>query len=205
MTPHAQLERAKRRTGWIAALGAASMIGAAYAAVPLYRLFCQVTGYNGTVSRAEAEALPDAARLEALGGRTIKVRFDATTAPGLNWRFQPEKPVNEVKIGEKILAHYEAWNRDGTPVTGRAVYNVSPDTAGAYFRKIDCFCFTEQTLAGGEKVRMPVVYFIDPAILDDPSANRISEITLSYTFYPMDKTADVALSRTAQPDQRRKG
>jgi cytochrome c oxidase assembly protein subunit 11 len=205
MSAHVGLERAKRRTGWIAALGAASMIGAAYAAVPLYQMFCQVTGYNGTVTRAEADALPDAARLAALGGRTIKIRFDATTAPGLNWRFGPEKPVNEVKIGEKTLGYYEAWNRDGTPVTGRAVYNVSPDTAGAYFRKIDCFCFTEQTLAGGEKVRMPVVYFIDPAILDDPSANRISEITLSYTFYPMDKPADVALSRTPTTDQTKKG
>ncbi|WP_439534734.1 cytochrome c oxidase assembly protein [Polymorphobacter sp.] len=205
MNAQARLERAKRRTGWLAAIGAVSMIGAAYAAVPLYRLFCQVTGYNGTVSRAEAEALPDAARLAALHGRTIKIRFDATTDAGLDWEFRPEKSVNEVKIGEKVLAYYEAWNREGTPVTGRAVYNVSPDTAGAYFRKIDCFCFTEQTLAGGERVRMPVVYFIDPAILDDPSANRISEITLSYTFYPMDKTADAALSRTAQPDLLKKG
>ena len=200
------LERANRRTGWLAALGAASMIGAAYAAVPLYRLFCQVTGYNGTVSRAEEAALPDAARLQALGGSAIRVRFDATTADGLAWRFRPVQQVNEVKIGEKVLAYYEAENLSDVPVTGRAVYNVSPDTAGAYFRKIDCFCFTEQTLQPGEKVRMPVVYFIDPDMLEDPSARRISEITLSYTFFPMDKSGDAALSRSnIEPTTDRKG
>jgi cytochrome c oxidase assembly protein subunit 11 len=179
-------EAANRRTGWLAALGALSMIGAAYAAVPLYRLFCQVTGYNGTVSRADAATLPDAARLEALGGRTIKVRFDATTGAGLPWRFRPKQTVNEIRIGEKSLAHYVAVNTSGRALTGRATYNVSPDTAGQYFRKIECFCFTEQRLAAGEAVEMPVIYYIDPAILDDPAANRITEITLSYTFYPMD-------------------
>ncbi len=179
-------EAAKRRTGWLAALGAASMIGAAYAAVPLYRLFCQVTGYNGTVSRADAATLPDAARLAQLGGRTIRVRFDATTGPGLPWRFRPQQTVNEIRIGEKALAYYTAVNTSGRAISGRATYNVSPDTAGQYFRKIECFCFTEQRLGPGEAVDMPVIYYIDPDILDDPSANRISEITLSYTFYPMD-------------------
>ncbi len=191
------LEAAKRRTGWLAALAAALMIGAAYAAVPLYQLFCQVTGYAGTTSRADAAAVPDAAQLAALGGRTINVRFDATMGAGLAWRFQPKEAVNKVRIGEKVLAFYTATNLSGQPTTGRAVFNVSPDTAGAYFRKVECFCFTEQTLAAGEKVDMPVVYFIDPSILDDPSANRISEITLSYTFYPVDKPADAGLSRTA--------
>ena len=206
MTSVSGLERAKRRTGWMAALGAASMIGAAYAAVPLYRLFCQVTGYGGTVSQAEEAALPDAARLAALAGATIQVRFDATTSNGLPWRFRPVQAVNEVKIGEKVLAYYEAENLTDEPVTGRAVYNVSPDTAGAYFRKIDCFCFTEQTLQPGEKVRMPVVYFIDPDMMDDPSANRISEITLSYTFFPVDKSGDAALSRSnTEPMIDRKG
>lgn len=179
-----QLEIAKRRTGWLAALGAVSMIGAAYAAVPLYRLFCQVTGYNGTVSRADASTLPDAARLQALGGQTIRIRFDATTAAGLPWQFKPKQITNDIKIGEKALAHYTATNTSGKTIVGRATYNVSPDTAGQYFRKIECFCFTEQSLAPGQTVEMPVIYYIDPAILDDPSANRISEITLSYTFFP---------------------
>lgn len=181
------------------------MIGAAYAAVPLYRLFCQVTGYGGAVAQAEEAALPDAARLAALDGASINVRFDATTGQGLPWRFRPVDSVHEVRIGEKVLAYYEAENLSDVPVTGRAVYNVSPDTAGVHFRKIDCFCFTEQTLQPGEKVRMPVVYFIDPGMLDDPSANRISEITLSYTFFPMDKTADAALSRANDVTSDRKG
>lgn len=198
MSSAANLERAKRRTGWIAAIGAVSMIGAAYAAVPLYRLFCQVTGYNGTVSRAVEDALPGEASLKALGGASISVRFDGTRADDLPWRFRPEQTVNTIKIGEKALAYYEAENLSDQPITGQATYNVSPDTAGAYFRKIECFCFTEQTLQPGEKVRMPVVYFIDPEIMNDPSANRISEITLSYTFFKMDKTADAALSGTGQ-------
>lgn len=210
MSAATSLERAKRRTGWLAALAAVSMIVAAYAAVPLYRLFCQVTGYGGTVSKADELALPDASRLAALGGARINVRFDATTSDGLPWRFRPERSVDQVRIGEKVLAYYEAENLSDVPVTGRAVYNVSPDTAGAHFRKIDCFCFTEQTLQPGEKVRMPVVYFIDPEMLNDPSANRISEITLSYTFYPMeksgvDKTAGAALSRANDATSDRKG
>ncbi|WP_416908006.1 MAG: cytochrome c oxidase assembly protein [Polymorphobacter sp.] len=179
----AGLEAAKRRTGWLAALGAVTMIGAAYAAVPLYQLFCQVTGYNGTTSRADASALPDAA---TLGGETISVRFDASTAAGLPWRFKPKQVTSQIRIGEKALAYYTATNTSAKTITGRATYNVSPDTAGQYFRKIECFCFTEQQLGAGQSVDMPVIYYIDPAILDDPSANRISEITLSYTFFPQE-------------------
>lgn len=193
----ARLEAAKRRTGWFAALGAVSMIGAAYAAVPLYRLFCQVTGYNGTVSRADASSLPGAAEVAALAGRTIRIRFDATTAAGLPWHFKPKQVTNDIKIGEKALAYYTAVNTSGQTIIGRATYNVSPDTAGQYFRKIECFCFTEQTLAPGESVEMPVVYYIDPAILDDPSANRISEITLSYTFFPQEQSAKLDTQATS--------
>ncbi len=182
----AGLEAAKRRTGWLAALGAAAMIGAAYAAVPLYQLFCQATGYNGTTARADASALPAAADVAALGGRTINVRFDASTGAGLPWRFKPKQVVNEIRIGEKALAYYTATNTSSKTVTGRATYNVSPDTAGQYFRKIECFCFTEQQLAPGQSLDMPVIYYIDPEILNDPSANRISEITLSYTFFPQE-------------------
>lgn len=191
-----KLERAKRRTGLLAALIAVAMIGLAYASVPLYRMFCQVTGFGGTTGRAEAAALPDAARLKALGGRTIKVRFDANTAPGMAWKFAPQDRETSIKIGEKRLAFYNATNLSPTPTTGRAIFNVSPDTAGKYFRKIECFCFTEQTLAGGETVAMPVTYFIDPAILDDPHANRIDEITLSYTFFPIDNAPAKPVSAT---------
>ena len=196
-----RLESAKRRTGVLAALIAVAMIGLAYASVPLYRMFCQVTGFGGTTGRAEAAALPDATQLKALGGRTIKVRFDSNLAPGMGWKFAPK--VNEVSIpiGEKRLAFYNATNLAATPTTGRAVFNVSPDSAGKYFRKIECFCFTEQTLAGGETVTMPVTYFIDPAILDDPSANRIDEITLSYTFFPVDNPAANPVSATATQQQ----
>jgi cytochrome c oxidase assembly protein subunit 11 len=184
------LNRAKRRTALFAGILAMAMIGLAYASVPLYRLFCQATGFGGTTGRAEAAALPGADTLRALGGRTIKVRFDSNTAPGMAWRFAPEARETTIKIGEKRLAYFTATNLSGAATTGRAVFNVSPDVAGAYFRKIDCFCFTEQTLAGGETARMPVTYFIDPAILDDPDAKKIDEITLSYTFFPLDNPVD---------------
>lgn len=192
------LARAKRRTGMLAALLAVAMIGLAYASVPLYRLFCQVTGFGGTTNRAEIAALPDAARLQALGGRTIKMRFDSNIAPGMAWKFISPPRDARIKIGEKRLAFYTATNLANTPSTGRAIFNVSPDTAGKYFRKIECFCFTEQTLGANETVRMPVTYFIDPAILDDPDARKIDEITLSYTFYKVDNPAPEPLDAALQ-------
>jgi cytochrome c oxidase assembly protein subunit 11 len=190
----ATLNRAKRRTGMLAAMLAVGMIGLAYASVPLYRLFCQATGFGGTTGRAEAAALPDAKRLQALGGRKIKIRFDSNVSPGMPWQFVPKDREESIKIGEKRLAFYTATNLAATATTGRAIFNVSPDTAGQYFRKIECFCFTEQTLAAGETIDMPVTYFIDPAILDDPDARKIDEITLSYTFYPVDNPAPKRLS-----------
>lgn len=189
------LNRAKRRTGLLAALLAVAMIGLAYASVPLYRLFCQVTGFGGTTGRAEAAAVPGIDQMRALGGRTVKMRFDSNVAPGLVWRFTPEQRETTIKIGEKRLGFFTATNLSAAPTTGRAIFNVSPDVAGAYFRKIECFCFTEQTLAGGETVRMPVTYFIDPAILDDPDAKKIDEITLSYTFLPVEKLVDNSASK----------
>jgi cytochrome c oxidase assembly protein subunit 11 len=185
----ATLDRAKRRTGTLAALLALGMIGLAYASVPLYRLFCQATGFGGTTGRAVAAALPDAMTLKALGGRTIKVRFDGNVASDVAWRFAPRANDMTVKIGEKKLAFFTATSLSAVATTGRAGFNVSPDTAGQYFRKIECFCFTEQTLKPGETVDMPVTFFIDPAILDDPDARKIDEITLSYTFFPVDTPA----------------
>jgi cytochrome c oxidase assembly protein subunit 11 len=177
-------QRANRRTGLAAALLAVGMIGLAYASVPLYRLFCQVTGFGGTTQVAAT-----AAPLAAVPGSRIKVRFDANVAPGLGWRFRPKATDVTIPIGEKRLAFYTTTNTAAVPVTGRAVFNVSPDVAGRYFVKIDCFCFTEQTLQAGETVDMPVTYYIDPAILDDPVARKVDEITLSYTFYPVDNPA----------------
>lgn len=191
------LDRAKRRTGLMAALLAVAMIGLAYASVPLYRLFCQATGFGGTTGVAEAAAVPGAATLRALGGRTVKMRFDSNVAPGMPWRFAPVERETRIKIGEKRLAFFTATNLSASPTTGRAIFNVSPDVAGAYFRKIECFCFTEQTLAGGETVQMPVTYFVDPAILDDPDAKKIDEITLSYTFLPVETAVDIGVDRPA--------
>lgn len=185
MNAAASLARANRRIGLVTALLAVGMIGLAYAAVPLYRLFCQVTGFGGTTG--VAVAAPTADRLAAVAGRTVKIRFDANVAPGLAWRFKPKATEISVPIGEKRLAFYQAANTGDSPITGRAVFNVSPDVAGRYFIKIDCFCFTEQTLAAGETVDMPVTFYVDPAIIDDPVAKKLDEITLSYTFYPVEK------------------
>ncbi len=189
--------RAKRRTALISAGIALAMIGLAYASVPLYRMFCQVTGFGGTTGVAEAAALPSADQLRALAGRTIKVRFDANVAPEVAWKFAPKVNDITVKIGQKNMAYFTARSMASVPTTGHAGYNVSPDTAGKYFRKIECFCFTEQTLKAGQSVEMPVIFFIDPSILDDPDAKNIDEITLSYTFFPVDKPAAKSVSATA--------
>jgi cytochrome c oxidase assembly protein subunit 11 len=164
------------------AVGVASMVGLAYAAVPLYALFCQVTGYGGTTQVAVKSAPKQL-------GRTIAVRFDANVARKLGWRFKPVQRQITLRIGEQRLAHYRAENPTGIARTGTAVFNVTPQKAGAYFNKISCFCFTEQTLKPGQKVDMPVVFYVDPAILDDPELETVSAITLSYTFFPSDAAA----------------
>jgi cytochrome c oxidase assembly protein subunit 11 len=169
------------RTGLLATALAVSMTGLGYASVPLYRIFCEATGLGGTTQRAEGEA-PGAVKT----GNQIVVRFDANHAPELPWDFAPEKPSETLTIGARDIAFYTAKNLSARPITGRAVFNVSPSQAGKYFTKIQCFCFTEQTLQPGQKARMPVVFFVDPKILTDKDAREISEITLSYTFYPVD-------------------
>lgn len=204
MSQAAGIARANRRVGLVAGLGAVAMIGVAYASVPLYRLFCQVTGYGGTTQ--VAAAAPTADRLVAVAGRTIKVRFDGNVAPGLPWRFRPQLTDVTIPIGEKRLAFFTATNTGTTTITGQAGFNVSPDEAGRYFIKIQCFCFSEQTLKPGQTVSMPVTYYIDPAIVDDPVARKIDEITLSYTFYAVDKPSRVALSAaTISNSQNSKG
>lgn len=174
-------ERRKLHTGLITALVAVGMVGLAYASVPLYRIFCQVTGFGGTTMQVSESAVP-AKPLD----RTISVRFDANVAPGLSWSFAPVKSHETVRIGERRLTFYRATNHSDQPITGTATFNVSPDTAGGYFMKTQCFCFQEQTLKPGQTVDMAIVYFVDPAILDDADGRRIDEITLSYTFFPVD-------------------
>lgn len=179
--------RTNRRTGLVMALAALAMLGVAFASVPLYRLFCQVTGWGGTTMRTVST---DAAPPAPIPGKTISIRFDSNIGGGIPWLFKPEKNAVTVPIGGKQLAFYKAVNQSAKPVTGAAIFNVSPDEAGKYFVKVECFCFTEQTLQPGEAVDMPVTYYVDPAILKDPVASRISEITLSYTFYPVTRSAD---------------
>ncbi len=170
------------RTALLAGLLVVFMTGVAFASVPLYRLFCQVTGFGGTPLRAE-EVDP---ALKATG-KLISVRFDANTNSALPWKFEPEENVARVAVGARDMAFYTAKNLGDKPVTGTATFNVSPAQAGQYFTKIQCFCFTEQTLQPGQEMRMPVIFFVDPKLLDDPDARKIDEITLSYTFSPVDQ------------------
>ena len=155
----------------------AGMTGLAFASVPLYRMFCQVTGYGGVPQRADRGA-------DTVLDRTIRVRFDANVDRTLPWTFAPEKRTVDVKIGETALAFFKASNTSKAQVSGTAVFNVVPELAGRYFTKIECFCFKQQTLAAGASVEMPVTFFVDPKIVDDEDTKNISEITLSYTFYP---------------------
>lgn len=163
-----------------AAALAVAMLGLAYASVPLYRLFCQVTGFGGTTQ--EGAVAPG-----AVGDRRITVYFNADTDPALNWTFKPGEREVSIKIGEQGLTHYVAVNNDATPSTGHAVYNVVPHGAGQYFVKIHCFCFENQTLKAHQKADMPVSFYIDPAILNDPDMKNIQNITLSYTFFAQQK------------------
>ena len=168
----------KQRTALMLALIALAMIGLGFASVPLYRLFCEATGLNGTTQRGLKAP-------GAISGKTMTIRFDANHAPGLPWSFKPEQPLQGVTIGEREQAIFVAHNNGSKPITGTATFNVTPVQAGKYFTKIQCFCFTQQTLQPGETARMPVIYYVDPKILNDPDANDVEEITLSYTFYPV--------------------
>ncbi len=168
----------KTRTALLAVLGVCTMTGVAFASVPLYRLFCQVTGFGGTTMRADAAP-------GAVDGK-VTVAFDANVSPKLTWQFKPEVASDTISIGARDMAFYTATNTGTVPITGTATYNVTPEAAGKYFSKIQCFCFTEQTLKPGETIRMPVIYFVDPRIMTDPDTKDVQKITLSYTFYPVD-------------------
>lgn len=170
----------------------ASMLGVSYAAVPLYELFCQVTGYGGTTQRVEQMS-------DTVLDRTIKVRFDANVAPGLPWEFKPVKREVELKIGETIQIAYTAHNPSSVSTFGQATFNVTPMAAGAYFNKVQCFCFTETELKPGQSMEMPVVFFVDPAIVDNPEARKIETITLSYTFFQ--HASEKPVAAVAEPVQ----
>jgi cytochrome c oxidase assembly protein subunit 11 len=172
------------------------MVGAAYAAVPFYNWFCRATGFNGTTQ--VATSAPSSGPL----ARTIAVRFDSNVAGGLPWKFEPEKTEIEVKIGEVVTVYYTVTNQSARATTGQAAYNVAPLTVGAYFQKINCFCFTEQTMAPGEKREMPVVFYVDPAVVADHDNDTLNTITLSYTFYPVRDAQPKPLA-ASESDQRK--
>ncbi|MEM7223123.1 MAG: cytochrome c oxidase assembly protein [Pseudomonadota bacterium] len=185
--------RDKRRNATLAVSLAGlvcAMIGLSFAAVPLYQLFCQVTGYGGTTQVAEAAP-------ETVGERVMKVRFNADVSPDVPWAFQPEQRQVSLKVGEQGLAFYRAENLSDRTVVGTASFNVTPLKAGPYFSKIECFCFTEQRLAPGESVQMPVSYFIDPSIVEDPNLADVMTITLSYTFFevPDEEVSEARLNQ----------
>lgn len=166
-----------------------AMVGAAYASVPLYAMFCRVTGYGGTTQRVEQAS-------DIILDQPITVRFDANVSGGLPWTFQPEHRSMTMKIGETVQANFRAENTFSTPSSGRASFNVTPELAGAYFNKIECFCFTDTTLKPGESLEMPVVFFVDPDIVKAPELKEIRTITLSYTFFPIEKGQPAAAADT---------
>lgn len=175
----------RRKLGTASALVALifAMVGLTAASVPLYRLFCQVTGYGGTTQVAK-DAAPKTV------DRPINVRFDASIGDELPWNFQPVQRQIEVPIGQETLAFYRAINNSDRPIVGSSTFNVTPHKAGAYFSKIDCFCFVEQVLQPGETVDMPVSFFVDPAILDDENTRDLKTITLSYTFFMLEEETE---------------
>jgi cytochrome c oxidase assembly protein subunit 11 len=173
------------------------MVGASYAAVPFYNWFCRATGFNGTTQVATSP--PTDAPL----ARKIAVRFDANVGPGLPWKFEPEQNEIEVRIGEVVTVFYTVTNQAARATAGVAAYNVAPLTVGAYFQKINCFCFTEQAMGPGEKREMPVVFYVDPALAKDSENDALKTITLSYTFYPVRDPAPKPLA--AGEGDRRKG
>ena len=163
---------------------ALAMVALGFASVPLYRMFCQVTGFAGTTQvGTESDAAIAANIAKSAGTPPISIRFDGNTDPGLPWDFAPERTTDTVQIGVRDLAFFTARNNSSEPITGTATYNVEPEQAAPYFNKIQCFCFTEQTLQPGEEVRMPVLFYVDPAALDDPNMDGVEQITLSYTFH----------------------
>lgn len=190
-------EAARRNRTVVIACGAfvTAMVGMAYAAVPLYDMFCRVTGYNGTTQRVEQAS-------DRVLDQTIRVEFDANSAQTLGWKFEAVDKAVTPRIGETMQINYRVTNTNAQTETGKAVFNVTPMVAGAYFNKLQCFCFTDITLKPGETRDMPVVFFVDPDIVNTPETKDLKVLTLSYTFYPSDKpkpVADAKPVKDAQP------
>jgi cytochrome c oxidase assembly protein subunit 11 len=189
-------QKKKTGNGAVVAMCCSFVIGMgamAYAAVPLYEMFCKATGYGGTTQRVEQAS-------DVILDQTIKVRFDANTGPGLPWTFEPVQREVELKIGETVQILYKARNNSSKATTGQATFNVTPEQTGAYFNKVQCFCFTETTLQPGEEMEMPVVFFVDPEIVKAVETKGIHTITLSYTFYPHEASKPVASAADNKTD-----
>jgi len=183
-----------RRDLWIAFLCGglvAGMVGLSFAAVPFYSWFCRTTGYGGTPQVANTAPTE-------VSGRTVTVRFDSNVAAGLPWRFEPERRTIDVRLGEVVTVYYEVINEAARVTAGQAGYNVSPSTTGIYFTKINCFCFTEQTMQPGEKRDMAVVFYVDPKLAENSELDGVKLITLSYTFYPA-QVPDQAAAESGPP------
>lgn len=196
MSDTKQTEQKKKGNGAVVAMCCSFVIGMgamAYAAVPLYEMFCKATGYGGTTQRVEQAS-------DVILDKTIKVRFDANTGPGLPWTFEPVQREVELKIGETVQILYKARNNSSKATTGQATFNVTPEQTGAYFNKVQCFCFTETTLQPGEEMEMPVVFFVDPEIVKAVETKGIHTITLSYTFYPHEASKPVASAADNKTD-----
>lgn len=188
-------QRRNKRVALICGVAFFGMIGASYAAVPIYRAFCQLTGFDGTAKRAEAA--PD-----TVLGEKLTIRFDANVRGGLPWTFKADQTSQEVKIGETKIATFKVTNNSDQAITGRAVFNVVPEQAGAYFNKLQCFCFSDQTIGPRQTVDMPVLYFVDPKYASDFETKGKKEVTLSYTFFPSVEAtpqAKVAQASTTKP------
>lgn len=192
MTDPLQLQRKMRRTVYACTGIVVGMVGLAYASVPLYDLFCKVTGFGGT-------PVVRASNTSDVANRMISVRFDANVSPSLPWRFSPETPEVKVKLGETTTVYYKVTNTADKPTTGIATYNVQPDLAGTYFSKLECFCFTEQTLKPGETIESAVVFYIDPRLVEDADIKDLSSVTLSYTYFPSKGGKPVAEAATSSP------
>jgi len=191
-----QLRRRSGRDGLVAfACGGfvAVMIAVSFAAVPLYSWFCRTTGFGGTTQ--VAKTAPD-----QVSGRVIAVRFDSNVASGLPWSFEPERRTVDVRLGEVATVYYAVRNESARVTTGQAGYNVTPPTIGAYFEKINCFCFTQQTLQPSEKREMAVVFYVDPKLANDADQDAVNNITLSYTFYPV-RVPDRPVVESANSDK----
>ena len=171
----------------------AGMVGVSFAAVPLYSWFCRTTGFGGTTQVARTAP-------EEISGRTVTVRFDSNVAPGLPWSFEPERRTIDMRLGEVVTVYYVVRNESVRVTSGQAGYNVTPPTTGTYFEKINCFCFTQQTLQPGEKREMAVVFYVDPKLANDSEQNAVNNITLSYTFFPV-RVPELPLVERTNPEK----